>query len=155
MGSRKGQSAWPCPSVYSPTTALGSLSSVALSSAPAPVSLAQGRKQDANYYHFCAHIWSGFLGEATNPISSGFLGEAIGSEKLPQARFSSGGYCPFRMLPSKQSRSPHSLPRGRHDGNVRETVLGIRLPEEFAEKNSITEALKIVTKLLRNHRLGP
>ena len=29
---------------------------------------------------------------------------------------------------------PHSLPRGRHDGNVRETVRGIRLPEEFAEK---------------------
>jgi hypothetical protein len=77
-GQQKGQSAWPCPSVYSPTTALGSLSSVALSSAPAPVTLAQSRKQDANYHCFCAHIWSGFLAEATNAISSGFLREATG-----------------------------------------------------------------------------
>ena len=78
-GQQKGQSAWPCPSVYSPTTALGSLSSVALSSAPAFVTLAQTRKPDANYHHFRARIWSGFLGEATNHIWSGFLGEAIRS----------------------------------------------------------------------------
>src|SRR5690348_4176158 len=77
-GQQKGQSAWPCPSVYSPATALGSLSSVALSSAPAPVTLAQSRKQDANYHPFCAYIWSGFLNEATNLISSGFLREATG-----------------------------------------------------------------------------
>src|SRR5215203_5192865 len=78
-GQQKGQSTWPCPSVYSPTTALGSLSSVALSSAPAPVTLAQSRKHDANYHRFCARIWSGFLVEATNVISSGFLREAIGN----------------------------------------------------------------------------
>ena len=77
-GQQKGQSAWPCPSVYSPTTALGSLSSVALSSAPASVTLAQSCRQDANYHHFCARIWSGFLVEATNTISSGFLREATG-----------------------------------------------------------------------------
>jgi hypothetical protein len=77
-GQKKGQSVWPCPSVYSPTTALGSLSSVALSSAPAPVTLAQSCKQDANYHYFYAHIWSGFLREATNLIWSGFLREAIG-----------------------------------------------------------------------------
>ena len=79
-GQQKGQSDWPCPSVYSPTTALGSLSSVALSSAPALVTLAQSRKQDTDYRHFCTLIWSGFLNEATNAISSGFLREAIGTE---------------------------------------------------------------------------
>src|ERR1051325_8176028 len=78
-GHQKGQSDWPCQSVYSPTTALGSLSSVALSSAPAPGTLAQSRKPDANYHHFCAHIWSGFLREAMNHIWSGFLHEAIRS----------------------------------------------------------------------------
>src|SRR5690349_7078309 len=77
-GQQKGQSAWPCPSVYSPTTALGSLSSVALSSALAPGTLAQSRKPDANYHRFCTHIWSGFLVAATNTISSGFLREATG-----------------------------------------------------------------------------
>ena len=80
-GQQKGQSTWPCPSVYSPATALGSLSSVALSSAPASLTLAQRRKQDANYHHSCAHIWSGFLNEATKAISSGFLREAIGEDK--------------------------------------------------------------------------
>jgi len=80
-GQQKGQSAWPCPSVYSPATALGSLSSVALSSVPASVTLAQSRNQDANYLCFCAHIWSGFLNEATNHISSGFLREATGYSK--------------------------------------------------------------------------
>src|SRR5215216_481639 len=78
-GQKKGQSARPCPSVYSPTTALGSLSSVALSSAPAPMTLTQSRKQDANYHRFCTHISSGFLAEATNAISSGFLREATGA----------------------------------------------------------------------------
>jgi hypothetical protein len=77
-GQKKGQSAWPCPSVYSPAMALRSLSSVALSSMPAPLTLAQRRKPDANYHRFCAHIWSGFLVEATNLIWSGFLREAIG-----------------------------------------------------------------------------
>ena len=78
-GQQKGQSVWPCPSVYSPATALASLSSVALSSAPAPVTLAQRERRDANYHHFFTRIWSGFLVEATNPISSGFLREATGN----------------------------------------------------------------------------
>lgn len=77
-GQHKGQSKVPCPSVYAPASALGSLSSVALSSAPAPLTLAQSRKQDAHYHHFFTHIWSGFLNEATNAISSGFLREATG-----------------------------------------------------------------------------
>ena len=81
-GQQKGQSVWPCPSVYSPATALGSLSSVALSSAPASLTLAQTRKRDANDHHFCARIWSGFLVEATNTISSGFLREATGELNL-------------------------------------------------------------------------
>jgi hypothetical protein len=85
-GQQKGQSAWPCPSVYSPTTALGSLSSVALSSAPAPVTLAQSHKQDANYDHFFTHISSGFLVEATNAISSGFLREATGASRNDSRR---------------------------------------------------------------------
>ena len=89
-GQQKGQSTWPCPSVYSPATALGSLSSVALSSAPAPVTLSQRSKQDTNYHHSCTRIWSGFLDEATNAISSGFLGEATGQlsqwGKRPQPR---------------------------------------------------------------------
>jgi len=76
----KGQSVWPCPSVYSPATALGSLSSVALSSAPAPVTLTQCASEAANQRDFCTPIWSGFLNEATNTISSGFLREAIGHE---------------------------------------------------------------------------
>src|SRR4029078_94611 len=82
---QKGQSDWPCPSVYSPTTALGSLSGVALPSAPAPLTLAQSRKQDAHYHHFFTHIWSGFLNEATNAISSGFLREATGEKVIPVA----------------------------------------------------------------------
>jgi hypothetical protein len=81
-GQQKGQSVWPCPSVYSPATALGSLSSVALSSAPASLTLAHSYKQDANYHPFCTRIWSGFLGEATNAISSGFLREATGATDL-------------------------------------------------------------------------
>src|SRR5688572_32849156 len=77
-GQQKGQSVWPCPSVYSPASALGSLSSVALSSAPAPLTLTHSRKPVANYPHFCTRISSGFFNEATNLISSGFLREAIG-----------------------------------------------------------------------------
>src|ERR1044071_9908425 len=92
-GQQKGQSAWPCPSVYSPTTTLGSLSSVALSSAPAPVTLAQGSKQDADYDHFRASIWSGFLAEATNAISSGFLHEAIGVSNCLLFRIASVSNC--------------------------------------------------------------
>jgi hypothetical protein len=74
MGSKKGRAFGPAH----PYTALGSLSSVALSSAPAPLTLAQRERRDANYHHFFTRIWSGFLVEATNPISSGFLREATG-----------------------------------------------------------------------------
>jgi len=77
-GQQKGQSHRPCPSVYSPTTALGSLSSVALSSAPAPLTLTQRRSESAIQLQFITAIWSGFLREATNHISSGFLREATG-----------------------------------------------------------------------------
>jgi len=81
-GQQKGQSAWPCPSVYSPTTALGSLSSVALSSAPANATLTQRRRETAIRRQFITHIWSGFLVEATNAFWSGFLREAIGGTSL-------------------------------------------------------------------------
>src|SRR5215213_521990 len=101
-GQQKGQSAWPCPSVYSPATALGSLSSVALSSAPAPLTLAQRKKRDANYHHFCTRIWSGFLIEATNTISSGFLGEATG--RSPIIRSS------CRVSDSKVRNNPRQKP---------------------------------------------
>ncbi len=80
-GQKKGQSAWPCPSVYSPTTALGSLSSVALSSAPANPTLTQRLCQAAIQRQFITHIWSGFLVEATNAIWSGFLREATGATR--------------------------------------------------------------------------
>jgi hypothetical protein len=95
-GQQKGQSVWPCPSVYSPATALGSLSSVALSSAPASVTLTQHRKQDANYHRFGVHISSGFLNEATNTISSGFLREATGdSNSLVVAPLAATAACPI------------------------------------------------------------
>src|SRR5688572_21351783 len=77
-GQQKGQSVWPCPSVYSPTTALGSLSSVALSSAPARGTLTQHNSAQAIHRQLPTHISSGFLNEATNPIWSGFLSEATG-----------------------------------------------------------------------------
>ena len=72
---RKGQSESPCPSVYSPAPALGSLSSVALSSVQAPQTL-ETRSPGANYSQFLTKFSSGFLDEATNLISSGFLREA-------------------------------------------------------------------------------
>src|SRR3954454_15433040 len=96
-GQQKGQSQWPCPSVYSPATALGSLSSVALSSALAPVTLSRRGNRTAIRCQFFTHIWSGFLNEATNPIWSGFLREATGSNqrgefhRLSSRRRSSSG----------------------------------------------------------------
>ena len=74
----KGQSVLPCPSVYSPVPALGSLSSVALSSVQAPLTLAQTRAASANYCPVLNKLSSGFLVEATNHDSSGFLREATG-----------------------------------------------------------------------------
>jgi hypothetical protein len=81
-GQQKGQSVWPCPSVYSLATALGSLSSVALSSAPAPLTLTQCDSEAAIQRQIFTHIWSGFLVEATNTISSGFLREATGNPQF-------------------------------------------------------------------------
>jgi hypothetical protein len=80
-GQKKGQSDWPCPSVYSPTTALGSLSSVALSSAPAPLTLAQPSRASGKQRKLFTLISSGFLSEATNHIWRGFLREATGLRK--------------------------------------------------------------------------
>ena len=77
-GQQKGQSGWPCPSVYSPATALGSLSSVALSSAPALRTLSQRSTHSAFSSTLPPGISSGFLNEATNLIWSGFLREATG-----------------------------------------------------------------------------
>src|SRR5881396_3876729 len=76
----KGQSVLPCPSVYSPAPALGSLSSVALSSVQVPLTLAQTRAASANYCPVLDKLSSGFLVEATNHVSSGFLREATGRE---------------------------------------------------------------------------
>ena len=73
----KGQSAVPCLSVYSPASALGSLSSVALSSVQALPTLAQTPLTRAHYRQFPVTISSGFLDEATNLIWTGFLREAI------------------------------------------------------------------------------
>ena len=74
----KGQSELPCPSVYAPTSALRSLSSVALSSAPASKTLSRSAIEAATTPHFSQTLSSTFLVEATNPISSTFLREAIG-----------------------------------------------------------------------------
>ena len=74
----KGQSELPCPSVYAPTSALRSLSSVALSSAPATKTLSRSAIEAATTPHFSKTLSSTFLFEATNLISSTFLREAIG-----------------------------------------------------------------------------
>src|SRR5712691_3476663 len=95
----KGQSVWPCPSVYSPAPALGSLSSVALSSVQAPLTLAQTRAASANYPPVLNQLSSGFLDEATNHVSSGFLREATG--------FTSG----TNVTTKRASFSPLFVPR--------------------------------------------
>jgi hypothetical protein len=77
-GQSKGQSEAPCPSVYAPAAALRSLSSVALSSAPATKTLSRDSTQGATHLNFSQTFSSTFLFEATNPISSTFLREAIG-----------------------------------------------------------------------------
>src|SRR5690349_22061552 len=79
-GQQKGQSKAPCPSVYAPTSALRSLSSVALSSAPASKTLSRGTTVRAIHPHFSQTISSTFLFAATNLISSTFLHEAIGMQ---------------------------------------------------------------------------
>src|SRR5688500_7304683 len=76
-GQNKGQSESPCPSVYAPTSALRSLSSVALSSAPATKTLAHGSLQVTTHLNFSPTLSSTFLFEATIPFSSTFLREAI------------------------------------------------------------------------------
>src|SRR5690242_18909817 len=84
-GQQKGQSKVPCPSVYAPASALGSLSSVALSSAPAEKTLTRSSIGRARHPHFSQTISSTFLFEATNLISSTFLREAIGDHVLRTA----------------------------------------------------------------------
>ena len=81
-GQNKGQSEAPCPSVYAPASALRSLSSVALSSAPARETLSRYLTEVAKYPQISKPISSTFLVEATNLISSTFLREAIGIEAL-------------------------------------------------------------------------
>jgi len=81
-GQSKGQSKAPCPSVYAPTSALRSLSSVALSSAPASKTLARCATALATQANFSKTLSSTFLREATNLISSTFLREAIGAPGL-------------------------------------------------------------------------
>src|SRR5215510_11667875 len=78
-GQQKGQSKVPCPSVYAPASALRSLSSVALSSAPASKTLSRSTTVRALHPHFSQTISSTFLFEATNLIWSTFLREAIGT----------------------------------------------------------------------------
>src|SRR5690349_3885744 len=77
-GQQKGQSKVPCPSVYAPASALRSLSSVALSSAPASKTLSRSLTVRAIHPHISQTISSTFLFEATNLIWSTFLREAIG-----------------------------------------------------------------------------
>src|SRR6185503_18595968 len=78
-GQQKGQSKVPCPSVYAPASALRSLSSVALSSAPGSKTLSRSSTVRAIPPHFSQTISSTFLFEAMNPISSTFLREATGA----------------------------------------------------------------------------
>src|SRR4030095_5032508 len=77
-GQTKGQSELPCPSVYAPASALRSLSSVALSSAPANRTLSSLSTLKAVLPHLSKTLSSTFLFEATNRIWSTFLREAIG-----------------------------------------------------------------------------
>jgi hypothetical protein len=76
-----GQSEAPCPSVYAPTSALRSLSSVTLSSAPANETLARGSTTVTIHPDFSATLSSTFSFEATNLTSSTFLREAIGKPR--------------------------------------------------------------------------
>src|ERR1043166_4302106 len=85
-GQHKGQSKVPCPSVYAPASALRSLSSVALSSAPARKTLSRGTTVRAIHPHFSQTFSSTFLFEATNLIWSTFLREAIGTMNSTQSR---------------------------------------------------------------------
>ena len=77
-GQQKGQSESLCPSVYAPTSALRSLSSVALSSASASKTLSRYSTEVAIEPLNLKPISSTFLFAATNLISSTFLREAIG-----------------------------------------------------------------------------
>ena len=77
-GQQKGQSKVPCPSVYAPASALRSLSSVALSSAPAINTLATQSTVTLTTRPYSQTLSSTFSNEATNLISSTFLREAIG-----------------------------------------------------------------------------
>lgn len=91
-GQQKGQSKVPCPSVHAPASALRSLSSVALSSAPASKTLTAPSSVTLMPRRYSQTFSSTFSNEATNLISSTFLHEAIGSFK---AAFSCivGSFC--------------------------------------------------------------
>src|SRR5690349_22385800 len=107
-GQQKGQSKVPCPSVYAPASALGSLSSVALSSAPASKTLSRGTTVRAIHPQFSQTISSTFLFEATNLSSSTFLREAIGVFRIDVFRidllkiYSKGHSLPHIRIYSKQ-----------------------------------------------------
>jgi hypothetical protein len=79
-GHNKGQSKSPCPSVYARASALGSLSSVALSSAPAATTLSPCSTELATHLTFKLPFSSTFSFEAMNLLSSTFLREAIGTK---------------------------------------------------------------------------
>src|SRR5262245_49124093 len=110
----KGQSNLPCPSVYSPATALRSLSSVALSSAPATGTLSLLSTEAAIHPHFSPTLSSTFLHEATNLISSTFLHEATGTQnsitifmldnKAPNNQFNNFGPSPNKLSLRSQYR---------------------------------------------------
>ena len=79
-----GQSESPCPSVYAPTSALRSLSSVALSSAPAIQTLSLLSTETAIFSYFSPTLSSTFSFEATNLISSTFLREVTAAQRSDQ-----------------------------------------------------------------------
>ena len=85
-GPNKGQSESPCPSVYAPASALGSLSSVALSSAPAATTLSRCSTEVATHLTFKLPFSSTFSFEAMNLLSSTFLREATGTFPIRRAR---------------------------------------------------------------------
>ena len=97
-GQQKGQSKVPCPSVYTPASALRSLSSVALSSAPAEKTLSRSSTVQAKHPHF------------SQTISSTFLREAIGVTKscLTKAGDHSRVVPPFHKTSSYSSNAFHA-----------------------------------------------
>jgi hypothetical protein len=105
-GQEKGQSLWPCPSVHSPASALGSLSSVALSSAPASATLTYvsitGRNTTTQTNKSC-----GSFHDAAILISRTFLNEATGRARKLLESFLSGDKNAALLAPtSKRKATP-------------------------------------------------